>query len=142
MEIKNRQNQTIIRRKNGSLDISTVNTDETMTQQQFAKDCDVNNILKFHMQSGTPLPISDRMNNFMDVSNVTEYQKSLQTVYEAQKAFDQLPSDIRAKFENSPEQLISFMEDAKNIDEAEKLGLINKKQNQINEQTQTNEQIK
>lgn len=137
MEIRKRINQKVILRKNGTLDIGSENSEPTMTQQQYKDACDINNIVKTYASTGE-LPLSNKVGQFMDVSNVSDYQTALETVYNAQKAFDALPSSIRTKFENDPNQLIAFLEDDKNYNEAQKLGLLKTPQNQ-NDQTQTNE---
>lgn len=123
MEIRKRINQKVILRKNGTLDIGSVNEERSMTQQQYKDSCDINNIIKQYAQTGE-LPLSNKVGQFLDVSNVQDYQSALTTVYEAQKAFDQLPSNIRSRFENDPNQLIAFLEDDKNFNEAQQLGLL------------------
>lgn len=123
MEIRKRINQKVILRKNGTLDIGSVNEEPSMTQQQYKDSCDINNIIKQYAQTGE-LPLSNKVGQFLDVSNVQDYQSALTTVYEAQKAFDQLPSNIRSRFENDPNQLIAFLEDDKNYNEAQQLGLL------------------
>lgn len=125
MDIRQKPLQKHILRKNGSLKISSLNTDPSLTQQQFKDECDINNIIKTYSQTGA-LPVSKKVGAFLDVSNVTDYQTSLQTVYEAQRAFDALPSKIRTRFENDPNQLLAFIEDDKNHDEALSLGLLEK----------------
>ena len=42
---------------------------------------------------------------------------------QAQQSFESLPSELRAKFENDPAKLISYLSDDKNNAEAIKLGL-------------------
>jgi phage internal scaffolding protein len=141
MEIRQKPNQKVILRKNGSLDIGSINTEPTLAQQQFKEQCDINNIIKQYQQTGE-LPLSGKVGQFLDVSNIQDYHTSLLTVYEAQKAFDNLPSNIRSRFENDPNQLLAFIEDDKNTEEAQKLGLTNTKyqtpQNQNQNQTPQN----
>lgn len=123
MEIRPKPNQKITVRKNGTIDIVSLNSEPTLTQQQFKEQCDINNIIKHYTQTGE-LPLSKKVGQFLDVSNVQDYHSALNTVYEAQKAFDDLPSNIRSKFENDPNQLLSFIEDDSNYEEALKLGLL------------------
>ena len=123
MEHKLRSNQKITVRKNGTLKIETINNEPTLTQQQFKEQCDINNIIKHYTQTGE-LPLSKKVGQFLDVSNVQDYQSALHTVFEAQAAFDSLPSNVRAKFENDPNQLVAFIEDDSNHEEALKLGLL------------------
>lgn len=126
LNIRNKINQKYILRKNGSLDIGTINEEATLTQQHYKDSTDVNNIVKQYDQTGM-LPTSNKVAQFLDVSNIQDYQTSLQTVYEAQKAFDNLPANVRTRFENDPSKLIAFIEDDKNSDEAYTLGLTNTK---------------
>lgn len=137
MDIRQKPSQKHILRKNGSLKISSLNTDPSLTQQQFKDECDINNIIKTYSQTGV-LPVSTKVGAFLDVSNVADYQTSLQTVYEAQRAFDALPSKIRTRFENDPNLLLAFIEDDKNYDEALSLGLLEKpKPQNLNSTSQT-----
>jgi phage internal scaffolding protein len=124
MEIRQKPNQKITIRKNGTIDISSINTEPTLTQQQFKEQCDINNIIKHYTQTGE-LPLSKKVGQFLDVSNVQDYQTALQTVFDAQKAFDNLPSHVRSKFHNDPNNLLAFIEDDSNYEEAIKLGLLN-----------------
>ena len=123
MDIRKKPNQIITRRKNGTLSIQSVNDLPTLTQQQFKEQCDINNIIKHYTQTGE-LPLSKKVGQFLDVSNVQDYQTALQTVFDAQNAFDALPSKIRSRFENDPNQLVAFIEDDANHEEALKLGLL------------------
>lgn len=127
MEIKEKHTQKpeqkYILRKNGSLKISSINSEPSKTQQQFKAECDINNIVKSYSQTGI-LPVSTKVGAFLDVSNISDYQTSLNTVYQAQKAFDDLPSKIRTRFKNDPNELIAFIEDDKNHEEALTLGLL------------------
>ena len=59
----------------------------------------------------------------MKIFSIRDYQSSLGKLMQAQQSFESLPSELRAKFENDPAQLISFLSDEKNNAEAVKLGL-------------------
>jgi phage internal scaffolding protein len=54
----------------------------------------------------------------------TDYQEYMQTVASANSMFEELPSALRKRFKNDPAQLLSFVHDDKNVDEAHKLGLL------------------
>lgn len=123
MDIRQKPEQKHILRKNGTLKIATLNKEPSLTQQQFREECDINNIIKIHSQTGV-LPVSTKVGAFLDVSNVKDYQTSLHTVFEAQRAFDDLPSKIRSRFKNDPNQLLAFVEDEANHEEALQLGLL------------------
>lgn len=100
--------------------------DATLTQQQFAEECDINNIMqKFGMTGLLPqVPLEP---TYGDFSGVHDYHTAMNAIIAAQDQFDGLPAQIRTRFDNDPSKLIEFMNDESNRDEAEKLGLINPK---------------
>jgi hypothetical protein len=44
-------------------------------------------------------------------------------IRQAQEEFMRVPGEIRARFNNDPQQFMEFLEDDRNVDEAVKLGL-------------------
>lgn len=100
--------------------------DEEPGAVQAEKDaCDVNKIMAKYIRADI-LNYTRRIQAaYGDFSNVESYQKALQDVQEAQDAFMELPAHLRAKFENDPAQLMTFLQDPRNLDEAVKLGLVN-----------------
>ena len=60
-----------------------------------------------------------------DFTDVVDYETALQRVITAQESFDALPARVRDRFENDPANLIEFLNDESNRDEALSLGLIN-----------------
>lgn len=101
--------------------------EKTMTQQSFANEVDVNQIVARALKTGIlgdPLSIQRRQEIFGDFSEIGSYQDALNRVINAQKAFDELPADIRSRFNNEPGLLMEFLSNPGNRDEAIKLGLI------------------
>jgi len=99
--------------------------DESLAQQNFRDECDINNIMERFGVTGE-LPNSPLPPQYGDFSGVLDYHSALNAVLAAQDAFNDLPAMVRSRFENDPNQLIRFLEDPNNRDEAVKLGLINK----------------
>lgn len=101
--------------------------DKGRTKQSFANESDINSIMaKFH-RTGVlvdPGKISTRKAFFGDVSGVVDFQTLQDTVLAANENFRNLPSEIRTRFGNNPGKLISFLEDADNLDEAVELGIV------------------
>jgi phage internal scaffolding protein len=60
-----------------------------------------------------------------DFVDVPDFQTALNLVISAQDEFMKVPADVRARFNNDPGELMAFLEDDKNRDEAIKLGLVN-----------------
>jgi len=126
---KVRANQKVILRPNGRAKIVTVFDGEeakSRTQQQFKEQCDVNNIMNKY-KAGKPIThINTKTGVYGDLTEFTDYAESLQKVIHARESFMDLPSNIRTRFGNDPAQLIRFLDDSKNRDEAISLGLIKK----------------
>lgn len=95
----------------------------SLAQQHFKEECDINHILKqFNITGQLPQnPLSPRYGDFTGIS---DYHTALNRVIAIDDEFMQLPANIRARFENDPEQLIAFLDDENNRKEAEDLGLV------------------
>ena len=96
---------------------------ESLTQQQFVEECDVNNILAKYRRTGLVTHLSKHSGQFGDFSNIEDYQTSLGKIMQAQQSFEMLPSELRSKFGNDPGKLIEFMSDEKNLEDCYKFGL-------------------
>lgn len=98
---------------------------ESLTQPQFEKDCDINYIMKKYELTGV-LPQGGRKPIFDDVSIVssTNYIDAINIVNEIDTLFNDLPALTRERFKNDPSELLGFISDVKNRDEAISLGLI------------------
>lgn len=99
--------------------------EESKTQQQFAEEVNINNIVARYGITGE-LPFSGKVPLSGDFTEVTDFHSAMNLVLEAQEAFDSLSADLRSRFKHDPGELIAFLEDPKNREEAEKLGLVNK----------------
>lgn len=100
------------------------------TQQQFKEECDVNNILRNYVNTGVLNHVSSVAPEFGDFSNVpADYGEALALIEKSNEEFMKFPSEVRERFDNKPVNLIKFLQDENNREEAEKLGLINKRVN-------------
>ncbi len=97
--------------------------DETLAQQNFKDECDINNIMERFGLTGE-LPSSPLPPQYGDFSGVLDYHSAMNAVLAAQDAFADLPAPMRARFDNDPNNLIRFLDDPNNRDEALALGLI------------------
>ena len=98
----------------------------TLAQQHFKDECDINNILRQFNITGL-LPESPLSPRYGDFSGISDYHTALNRVIAAEDEFMALPANIRARFDNDPAQLINFLDDESNKDEAIKLGLVDQK---------------
>lgn len=115
--------KNITRHENGHKKVSTINNEPSKTQQQFAEQCDINNIMKKYKQTGEITHLNKKTGIYGDFSNMPSYQEALHTVIKAEQEFMTLPADVRKKFDNNPQQFVDFINDPKNDEEAIKLGL-------------------
>ena len=100
-------------------------SEEGMTQPEFLADSDINTIISRYQAVQAPLPISD-ISEYLDYSQVGDYQTAMQSISAIESYFDSLPATIRRRFNDDPGQLISFMDNPENRSEAETLGLVHK----------------
>lgn len=104
-----------------SSDISfDLEAEPSMTQQQFARECDINVIVK----SPAFMSVDPSQLRYADVSEVCDYQTALNIVIKAQDSFSGLPAVIRERFANDAGKFVDFINDPNNQLEAISLGLI------------------
>jgi len=99
---------------------------KSRTQQHFAKEADINNIMRRYQKTGILGNPADglRKGFFGDFTMVSDFQTMVNQIQEAQLRFMALPALVRERFANDPAQLMAFIADPKNIEEGRKLGLI------------------
>lgn len=98
---------------------------ERLTKQEFAAECDVNNILARAQRDGFVEHINHAAPQWgVDVSQVVDFQSALNLVNEAQASFMQLPGKVRARFDNDPGKFLAWVDQPGNKEEARLLGLL------------------
>lgn len=93
------------------------------TIQSAKNDSDINVIVKRFGLTGQ-LRLSNVEPFYGDFSGVEDYQSAMNMLLDANRAFMDLPSEVRNRFANDPAKLIAFVNDDANVDEARKLGLL------------------
>ena len=97
------------------------------TDQSMKDECDVNSFLRKYCSTGVLTHTNDKVPQFGDFSQMpSDYGEALALIKRSEDEFMQLPSEVRDKFDNKPGNLIKFLQDESNRDEAVKLGLVNK----------------
>lgn len=99
--------------------------DKGFTQQEFALESDINEIVRRFGLTGK-LPEGIAMPQSGDFTGVDDYFSAVLAVRKADESFMLLPGELRARFHHDPQELLEFLEDGKNLDEAIKLGLVSK----------------
>lgn len=97
--------------------------DEQVTQVQFAKDCDINEIVRRFGLTGQ-LPVSAKIPLSGEFAEVSDFHTAMNLVVQAESEFMKLPGEVRARFQHDVGALMAFLEDPSNREEAVKLGLV------------------
>lgn len=106
-----------------SVDADGLVLDESRTQQSFRGECDINEIVRRFGITGK-LPEDLRVPVSGDFTGIVDFKTALDAVVQAEADFMTLPAETRARFQNDPQQLLSFLDDDKNREEAVRLGLV------------------
>ena len=97
---------------------------ESQVQQQFKNECDINYIVKRFLQTGQFVNMRrPEEYTFGDFTGL-DYRSALDFVRSANEQFNTLDSHIRERFANNPYNLLQFLENPANREEAERLGLL------------------
>lgn len=104
--------------------VTTDTPGPSMTKQSFKDSSDINVIMRSYQRTG--LVVQRAGAEFMDLPDNFDYHEAATRVLEAQHAFARLPAAVRDRFGNSPSEILTFLGDEKNREEAVKLGLIPK----------------
>lgn len=100
--------------------------DKSLALQSAKDECDVNVIMKKYEKSGLITHMNTFEGFYADVSAVPSLADAFHVVEAASAQFMELPADLRARFENDPEQYLAFVMNPDNRDEMIKLGMIEK----------------
>lgn len=94
------------------------------TQQQYAKESDVNTIIAKYRKNGVLPNVNSRVAMFGDFADLTDFQEIQNRLLAANEKFMTLPALVRDKFNNDVGELLKFVADKNNEEEAVKLGLL------------------
>lgn len=97
--------------------------DESLAQQNFRDECDINVMIQTFTRNGE-VPQPSLPPRFGDFTGVRDFHSALNSVLAAQEAFLGLSPELRSRFGNDPQNLIMFLEDPANKAEAVELGLV------------------
>lgn len=99
--------------------------DESRTEQEGLHETDINYIAQLFLKTGE-IPQVIHMPTHGDFTGIFDFQTAMNTIQLAKNEFMSLPAKTRTRFNNDPAELIAFIEDDANRDEAIKLGFIPK----------------
>lgn len=100
-----------------------INICPSMTNAELGFECDINNIVNGYTH--TSFAKSDFSSKVGGLKfSPEDYQNAVYELAKAKSLFEELPSQLRQKFHNRPEEMLQFISDSKNTEECIKLGLM------------------
>lgn len=115
------------REKDGPRFGTDIDTGPGLTKQSFADETDINKIIAGFEKTGMVTHLNSKEPFYGDVSSFVGYQEALDVVQRANDLFMGMDARVRERFANDPEQMVAFLEDSRNLDEAVSLGMVIKR---------------
>lgn len=94
-------------RDEASLESGLKCEDESLAQQSFAEECDINTIVRRfgltgEMPQNLAMPVSG------DFTGISDFHSAMNIIRRAEEEFMSVPPEVRARFANDPQRLMSF----------------------------------
>lgn len=96
---------------------------ESLTQQSYAHDARIQNIVKKYDNTGFFDSINRNPAQYGDFTQVTDLTEAMNKIQDAKDNFMEIPSNIREQFHNNPEEFYNFASDDNNFDALVDMGL-------------------
>jgi phage internal scaffolding protein len=97
--------------------------DSEFTRQEFADECDINNIMKQYLNTGEFFHINETAPQYLDCTG-EDFRTHMDYIAGAFSMFEELPSSIRSRFDNDPAEFLDFCSQEKNRPELAEMGLL------------------
>ena len=105
-----------------SLETAISEWSPSLAIQSEKEDADINTIVRRFGITGT-IPEGLVPPTYGDFTGIDDFQTAMNAVNAARDLFMQVPADIRAKFDNDPQNFVAFCSDPANLEEMRKMGL-------------------
>lgn len=97
------------------------------TMQSFKDESDINKIVDRFLKTGQVPAAGAPV--FADITaSVDDFRDAMDVIVMAEREFMKLPGRVRAQFGNDPTNLMAFLDDKANYDEAVQMGLLKPKE--------------
>lgn len=97
--------------------------DPSLAKESMKEETDINVIVERFGITGQ-LPQGLRAPTYGDFTEVMDFHTAMNAVAQAGEAFDRMPAEIRARFNNDPGAFVDFCSKEENRAEMQKMGLI------------------
>lgn len=108
--------------REASKEVALVCADASKTQQNFKQECDINHIMKKFGKTGV-FPTPTKLPTYADFSEIGDFHSAMNAVAAAHEAFEAIPAEIRAKFNNDPGAFVDFCSREENKEALVEMGL-------------------
>lgn len=106
------------------LEIAMVFPDHSeYTRQEFAEECDINTIMRQYQHTGELFHINETAPQYLDCTG-EDFRTHMDYIAGAFSMFEELPSEIRSRFDNDPAEFLDFCSHDKNRPELAEMGLL------------------
>lgn len=107
--------------------VKTPGGGQSMTKQEFKKDCDINVIMARYQKTGALDHFYKYGGNYGDFVDSGDFHHHMNVVTAAQQMFETVPAEIRKRFGNDPALFLEFAQDPANEQEMVDLGLLSRR---------------
>jgi phage internal scaffolding protein len=96
-----------------------------LTEQSHKQECDMHHIYKRALRQGIDALNDNTLVNWQESNylGVPDYQAAMNMIAKTDQMFDQVPAEIRRKFENDPAKFVDFMSNPDNYQAIQDMGL-------------------
>ena len=101
----------------------TVDTGPGLTEQAHKEETDMNYILRDYVKTGLLRHAKEHQGKYDDIA-VQDFQEAMNIVATARSMFEELPSQVRARFGQDPARFLDFVQNPNNADEMHALGIL------------------
>lgn len=123
-------------RSNGRKRVQLIcNMEECKTEQKFKDECDINWLVNKY-DPRTLAEMRSKTEGQYGFVDSQSFQDAMYIVAKADQMFDQVPSQIRKRFENNPAQFLEFVQNPDNAEELVKMGLARNREDIASKVTQ------
>lgn len=99
-------------------------SEPVVTKQAHKAECDINTIIASYQRTGVVTHLAGQRPVFADLPDVTDYQAALSMIETAERAFADLPSSVRDRYQNDPRSLLSALQSGADDDFLRETGML------------------
>lgn len=119
-------NSGLVREKRERIRVTHPSSDgsDCKVVQSEKEKTDVNYIMSRAVRTGVLEGARHHPGQYIDLADAPTFHEALNVVRRAEESFNELPAEVRKRFANNPMEMLAFLDDPANIDEAVSLGMV------------------